>query len=65
MDIGLASTSGQARPLALGGYWFGQETKSKSVEVSQQAGLTEAMRLGFGDSAQGQEIPIRKVEAVS
>lgn len=39
--------------------------KEQIVEVSQHMRVTEAVQLGFGDSAQGQETPIHKVEAVS
>lgn len=66
MDIGLASTS-----VAWSDLWLWADTgldkrwRSKSVEVSQHGRVTEAMQLGVGYSAQGQEIPIRKVEAVS
>lgn len=54
-----------ARPLALADTCLDKRWRSKSVEVSQHGGVTEAMLLGGGDSAQGQEIPIRKVDAVS
>lgn len=53
-----------ARPLALADTCLDKRWRSKSVEVSQHGGVTEAMLLGGRDSAQGQEIPIRKVDAV-